>query len=306
MKPRTRLCVNRNRRCPICGQDSWCLIARDRSDCICMRVESPRPFHLQTGEPAWYWKLDGKLATPPAEREIERADEINLDVAAILRRWSMDTTPHALAELGVSLGVTADSLRRLGAAWSKRYQAWGFPMYQEADGFWEPVGIRLRNMAGDKWAVRGSHQGLFMPTTQELTDPILILEGPTDTAAMMDLGFAVIGRPSCSGCADLIKTLLTGSHHRDVVICSDTDVPGRRGAAQLALAIGPCKIIQPRIGKDARAWKNQGATRDEVISIVRNTRPSNPLQLRKLIQSLQPPATGKPIAARVPADGSLS
>jgi hypothetical protein len=55
------------------------------------------------------------------------------------------------------------------------------------DGKRSVIGIRLRNDLGRKWAVTGSRQGLFLPGPHP-GQTVLIVEGPTDAAAAVDLG----------------------------------------------------------------------------------------------------------------------
>ena len=49
-------------------------------------------------------------------------------------------------------------------------------------------GIRIRRPDGAKFSIKGGKEGLFIP--EEFGgDRLLIAEGPTDTAALLDLGF---------------------------------------------------------------------------------------------------------------------
>jgi hypothetical protein len=282
--------VKRSRKCPICNHADWCLIAPDNTAAICMRVPSNREKRIADGSIAWIHQL-GPSTPAPREYAAERADEIRLDVAAVLRRYSMDTQPAALAEFAGMLGVTAASLARLGAVWSRRHNAWAFPMHSEFDGFWEPVGIRMRAMNGEKWSVKGSHPGLFIASDRHAVGPVVICEGPTDNAAMLDLGFDAIGRASCNGCAREIAEYLKlpGSKEMPVII-ADTDLPGRLGAVRLAIDLArPVKIITPLKGKDARAWKQAGATAATINALIQNTKPATGLhaQARDLTAQIE-------------------
>jgi hypothetical protein len=63
-------------------------------------------------------------------------------------------------------------------------------------------GIRLRRENGSNLAVAGSREGPFLPMTGWPGDRgrLLVSEGPSDTAALFDMGFLnVVGRPSCVG-----------------------------------------------------------------------------------------------------------
>jgi DNA primase len=127
------------------------------------------------------------------------------------------------------------------------------------------MGIRLRFPDGKKLAIRGGREGLFIPTNVKFDQNLLICEGPTDTAALLDLGFNVVGRPSCCGGTHLIVELVRRHWPLKVVIVSDSDIPGQRGANDLAETLVPYAltvcIIKPPDGiKDARDWKRYGAT----------------------------------------------
>jgi len=145
------------------------------------------------------------------------------------------------------------------------------------DAHRQMIGIRLRSSSGRKWAVRGSKAGLFWPdgVPAEMRSEIVICEGPTDAAAILDLGFDAIGRPSCSGGADLIAALLA-EDSKDVIILADADGPGLSGAKRLAKDLlkvaRSVRIIRPHRGKDARDWIASGVTHDQVATVIRNAR----------------------------------
>jgi len=102
---------------------------------------------------------------------------------------------------------------------------------------------------------------------------LLIAEGATDTAALLDLGFNAVGRPSCTGGVKLLVELVKRLVALEVVIVADADVPGQRGANNLAavlVAYSPAvRIITPPAGvKDARSWKQAGATSADVQAAI--------------------------------------
>ena len=175
-----------------------------------------------------------------------------------------------VVELAQSLGVSADSLQRLGLGWSDKHGAWSFPM-RDAGG--NVRGIRLRAPDGRKFAVSGSKDGLFIPEGLAFETALLICEGPTDMAAMLDLGFEAIGRPSCTGGTRLLAELLSNKRPPEVVIVGDHDEPGQRGADSLASTLvvycPAVRVIWPPEGvKDARAWLLAGATREDVLRAI--------------------------------------
>jgi hypothetical protein len=179
--------------------------------------------------------------------------------------------PAALARLAGDLGLSVLSLTRLGVGWSVQRRAWTFPM-RSAGG--AVLGIRLRCPGGCRLAIRGGHEGLFVPDSLDLAGGrLLIAEGPTDTAALLDLGFSAVGRPSCTGGVRLLVELVQRLAVPDVVIVADGDAPGQRGAESLAaVLVAYCpavRVIGPPAGiKDARQWRQRGATASEVQEVI--------------------------------------
>jgi 5S rRNA maturation endonuclease (ribonuclease M5) len=110
-------------------------------------------------------------------------------------------------------------------------------------------------------------------TTMLPSGPMLVAEGPTDTAALLDMGFATVGRSCCTGGTQLLVELARIRACNDVVIVSDADENGRRGAKALASVLAAylrrVRVICPPAGvKDARAWKQAGATAAEVQATI--------------------------------------
>ena len=183
--------------------------------------------------------------------------------------------PDRREKLARSLGVTVDSLSHLGVGWSKQYWGWTFPMSSvRCDAVDMVRGIRLRKPDGRKLSVCGSREGLFIPRgLPRSPDLLLVCEGPTDTAALLDLGFSVAGRPSCTGGVPLLVELVQHKSPSQVVIVADADTPGQRGAQSLAPALvvyaPDVRVITPPTGvKDARAWCRGGATHGDVVASV--------------------------------------
>lgn len=258
-----------------------------------MRMESAQEVDCQGAGRGWLHDLSEKAASaggycwldgrpPPGMmvRPPPAPSHLDSDVLrGMMARYRAGTSSTDMDRLARLLGVTTASLHRLGAAWAGVHRAWTFPM-RSKDG--ELIGIRLRAEDGSKWAVTGSRQGLFVPSGN-VPERVLICEGPTDVAAMLDLGFFAVGRPSCSGGEELLIPLV---RKRDVVIVSDRDepkkrpdgsvfYPGQEGATRLAdrlvwYARG-LKMIRPPKAKDARAWVNAGATAGDVEMVIRDT-----------------------------------
>jgi putative DNA primase/helicase len=109
--------------------------------------------------------------------------------------------------------------------------------------------------------------------------PVLVVEGMTDTAAAMDLGFVAVGRPSNLACMDMLRNLV---HGREVIIVGENDPinpmtgksPGQEGmvaAYQVLKAVCPrVKMVSPPSEfKDLRRWLVDGRlTRDAFLEYV--------------------------------------
>ncbi len=160
------------------------------------------------------------------------------------------------------LGLPVGSLARIGAVWSVALGALAAPMYDAPGG--AVIGVRLRAPDGRKWAVTGSRNGLFCPHVLTGRGALYLPEGMTDTAALAGVGLDAIGRPSCTGGRDLVRRAVAGTG-RPIVVVTDADEPGRRGADALARELASdgasVRVLAPPNGyRDAREWVGSGAS----------------------------------------------
>jgi len=273
--------VTRNDPCPICGHPDWCLVSTDGNACICPRKSDGAVRYIE--DTGWLHQFDGNRSHifSGKRRFIKSTVKVNQEKSAeknfqrLVNQYISTVLKTDIMEIALSLGLTIESLIRLQIGWSTEHQSWSFPMY-DVDGV--IIGIRLRHPNGAKWAVRGSRTGIFIPQGLSETDPLLICEGPTDTAAMTDLGFNAIGRPSANGGADLILQFVQKHLYRQIVIVSDNDEHkvgqegARRLAEELVILCRDLRIILPPAGiKDARDWKRAGITQDGVQQVIETT-----------------------------------
>jgi len=223
-----------------------------------MRVESDR----RLGNGGWLHRLKADMfgapvrAEPVATRQYLTADAIGKTWA----RWADSTTDEQVAGFAARLGVTAEALRALGACWAWPHEAWGFPMF---DGDEQFAGMRLRSEDGEKWALRGSRQGIFIPSMAR-QDEAVVVEGPTDAAAAVALGFYGIGRPSCTGGVREVAGLCRRLGVKRMSVLADNDGPGISGARAFCGQVGlPARLVVLP-AKDLREWVKNGATRQAV------------------------------------------
>jgi hypothetical protein len=276
--------VSKSQPCPICGRADYCGFTPDGTAVRCMRTPNDHPSISRDGETGWMHKLDGDRAVQVRGRIDGRAAEpatVRHDLPDLMRNYHTAINPPRLDRFAAAMGLDVANLRRLGIGWAHDKGAWAFPMY---DGAARLVGIRLRTPEGGKYTIRGSHNGLFIPDQLPMTGTLYIAEGPTSSCALLDLGLAAIGRPSCSGGTAYIRALLAACGRRDVVIVGDHDerktrpdgssfYPGQEGADALAQQIvrlcRSVKVIVPPFCKDARDWKRAGATAAVIGSVAR-------------------------------------
>ena len=275
--------VSKRRPCPVCGRPDWCLYTGDPdapTAAICQRIESPK----RCGEAGCLHRLrDDPLRPARATRRVSVpiGTGLPVDLGQTAKAWAGIVHPYALQALGDELGLSSHNLRRLGVGWSLAHRAWSFPM---SDATGNVLGIRLRLPNGRKLAVKGGREGVFLPEgltshhpdplpKGEGTKPLLIAEGPTDTAALLDFGFSAVGRPSCTGGTRHLVNFLHQLTVPEVVIVADGDAPGQAGAERLAATLAPycptVKVITPPTPyKDARAWKQAGGTAADLLALI--------------------------------------
>ena len=183
--------VTRREHCPICDRTDWCGVATDGSAAICMRVESGRP----TRNGGWLHRL--RESTPRRRRVVRVAIPTGAgghDFEAISRQLRGNVSPGRLEDHALQLGVSTESLVRLGVGWDG--EAWTFPM---VNAYRRIIGILRRFPDGRKLCVKGGRAGLFIPAGLPDAGEVLICEGPTDAAALITIGFDAVGRASCRG-----------------------------------------------------------------------------------------------------------
>jgi 5S rRNA maturation endonuclease (ribonuclease M5) len=273
--------VTRKRPCPICGKPDWCLLDPDGRFAICPRTPSPRRageagyVHYLTNVYTHQPRRANLIAKQPASPAKAADGKQETDTqhpppdfwARLARQYQSQLNETALAKLADALGLSVKSLRLLNIGWSAKHKAWTFPM---RDAGLRIVGIRLRRQDGSKFCVKGSNEGLFIPDNfgQSTDSTLIICEGATDVAALIDLGFPnSIGRPSCLGGVKLIVELCRARRFSEVVIFADNDLPGQRGAEKLArelsVHVRRLRIVTPPT-KDVRDWKKSGANQTDI------------------------------------------
>ena len=250
--------VNKASPCPQCGKPDWCTVGE--YGVVCMRVQSAKA--VKNG--GWFHPFGaagGRLLPPPPRRQ-----PAAITATALHRAWLAGTAPEALAAFAAALGVSVAALVAVGAAWAPPHAAWAFPM---RDGHGNVVGIRLRNERG-KFAVRGSRQGIFLAETPA-QKTLFICEGPTDTAAAVELGLFAAGRPNCC-CGGLEIRTYARQHKCDrAVVIADNDKPGLDGARKVGGELKLPYAVYVPPAKDLREFVRLGGTRAMIENTLKQT-----------------------------------
>lgn len=259
--------ITRGRPCPVCGKPDWCGVSIDECVAVCMRIESDKP----SRNGGWVHRL--RDSGDWQRSQLHRASiplKSTPDFGELARKCEQHAHMQQVERLASSLGVSVESLRRLGVGWD--CSAWTFPVQNGAGSV---CGIRRRHLDGGKTFVLGSKAGLFVPSGIPAGAPVLITEGESDCAAALTFGFQSVGRCGCRGGAALLSDYCRG---RDVAILGDTDGPGRRGARALAQVLAiVCQsvrnVVPPDGTKDLRHWLQRGGTRADVQQLIRAADP---------------------------------
>ena len=279
--------VSKKEPCPICHKTDWCNLSNDGAVCICHRVESD---HVARSGSGWIHRLRDKVKKVKVKGEGEQwkgksffqhqplttnHQSPSIDFERVHRGYDGDAV---LAEgLATTLGVDDEALKALDVRFNPFEECWSFPM-RDAEG--KIVGLRFRELGGSrKWSARGSKDGLFFAVNGFAREDasksgreLVIVEGPSDTAAAMSLGLPVVGRSSCQTGAAHLRALIRRARPRVVTLVADNDGPGIKGAELLAGQLvgcqSPCTDYEPRLPvrvlvvphpyKDLRAWYLSG------------------------------------------------
>jgi KaiC/GvpD/RAD55 family RecA-like ATPase len=206
---------------------------------------------------------------------LQTAPKVVSDLLANAMRCTAALTAEQRDALVDQLGITAEALTRLRLGWHGGLSTYTFPMRDEHG---RVIGLRTRNADGRKRAVKGSANGLFIPADLSARDTLYIVEGPTDTAAMIDCGLSAIGRPSNNAGENLVVSYIREHTPAAVVIITDHDTRPRTAQATAAAAdrlatrlvplVGEVRVMQPPAPhKDVRAWRIAGATADDIEAV---------------------------------------
>lgn len=252
--------VSRQNPCPICGKPDNCEISIDGTVAWCGRV-SEGSLRQNAGGQFLHRLVERRLAHFSHRRVRQQSSS---DLTELARRLA-DVGGTARIELATRLGVSVKALAELGVGWHIEKQCWTFPE-RNANG--TIIGISARYQDDQKRRHPGSRAGLtYVDGWDSGNGPILLVEGASDTAALLTIALNAVGRPSNAGGIELLLDLLVDlPSDRDIIVIGERDQkpnghwPGKAGAIRTAqrLADGLNRPIAwslpPDGAKDSRAW----------------------------------------------------
>lgn len=255
--------VTRDNPCPICDKPDNCTVSSNGMFVWCGRISDGSIRQNNGGQ--YLHRLSNDRQLPirlPVSKPRPKAPD--RDFAQLAARYFAEGQ-NARRRLSDSLHVDEQALERLEVGWDPFCRTWTFP---ERDAAGKIIGINDRFANGDKKRRRGSKAGLTYADAWSTGDgPIVLVEGGSDTAALVGIGLKVVGRPSNCGGVDLLVELLREfPSTQEIIVIGERDQkpnghwPGREGAIRTAQRLSEeleravAWSLPPDDAKDARAW----------------------------------------------------
>ena len=204
----------------------------------------------------------------PAPKTPSIIAEPGQDWASEAASYASQFTPRRSTTIANELGVTTASLQALQTGWRPLTANGGHFTFPEHDALGKVIGITIRCRDGSKKMLPGGKRGLYIPPNWDQPEgAIYIVEGASDTAALLSLGLAVIGRPNVIGGVEFLAELLANvPPKRGIVVMGEYDGkpngswPGKDGAIKVATKLAN-KLgrrvrwaLPPDGAKDVRVW----------------------------------------------------
>ena len=285
--------------CPICGKDR-CQINGDGNEIVCNRasqstggwvaegrsgdgrthytdsirrdaiIENAKQ-EQESAKRTYGFKLSPlqPVVPLPARQTVKKVAVKDWGDQSAIYQQAVTTQVDQLAE---ELGLPSQSLVMVGAGWREDLQQITWP---HKDDTGRTIGLATRKLhTGAKSSVKGTKAGLFYTDDWDQGGPIMLVEGPTDTAAMLSFNLTVIGRPSNTGGVEYLASMLRDvPPSRNIIVIGEEDhritdagaelFPGRDGAISTAEGIANTLnrpvlfTFPPKEFKDVREYTAQ-------------------------------------------------
>jgi hypothetical protein len=253
------------KKCPVCGRNHYCMICPTGKSAMCTQVESGKPYGNGT---MWLHRLDQPLPAfdpGPAKERPKRSDWYPQAV-----KYAENLSNARKQSLALHLGLPRNGLDCIALLGRWEEDGREFFTFPERDGQGNVIGLNRRYSGGEKKHMPGGARGITLPNgwDDETDKALWVVEGPTDTAAMVAACLSAVGRPSNVGgvvfLAEAIKRSI--DPHRNIVVIGENDKkedglwPGLIGAISVAgglqEAIGRPVFwsLAPREYKDVREY----------------------------------------------------
>ena len=225
--------VSRRNVCPICEGSDNCSISDDGTAVWCGRIQDGSTNQNAGGQFFHSMRDNHQYHAHRYENSHHRSylqpsksvSGSRPDFARIVSAgFSHPDAGNARIKLATLLGVSVVALERLrvGIAESDQQRVWIFP---ERDAQGDVIGVLRRFENNDKRTWPNSDRGLTFADDWFAADgPLFLVEGPTDTSALLSLGLCSVGRPSNVGGLNLLVNLLLDFPlARDVIVIGEND-----------------------------------------------------------------------------------
>jgi hypothetical protein len=222
-----------------------------------MRVASDKP----TKNGGYIHRLSDDWTPPRFERPKPLKPKPQRNWSALAAKYHAAMTADGFAHLSFELGLSIETFKAIRVGWDGSQSRYTFPMRNAAGNV---VGIRTREKHGKRSISGSDGNGLFFVPSMVSADYLIVCEGPTDTAALIDAGFnSSVGKPSCKLGDDYVVEVLRNLKPAAVLLIPDSDSHGLKGFTILANAILQSgvmpferidSLIPPQPLKDVRQW----------------------------------------------------
>ena len=228
--------VTRSDPCEICGGTDNCTRSKDRNFIWCGRVsegsirqnKGGQFLHRHSYRPEAIDWLRSNPQTACVVKSQSHTDQVKSSIDWEKRAHDAYTHLNAglmRSELSKALGVGIEALEQLGVGWLGKARGWSVP---ERDASGKVIGINRRLLDGKKRREQGSQSGLTFDPKRWLecedNSDIYLIEGASDTAAMMTMKLSAVGRPSNLAGVQLLGELLKDvPNHRRIVVVGERD-----------------------------------------------------------------------------------
>lgn len=237
--------VTRSEPCKVCGNGTYCTRTNDGAVAKCMRVESAKPAKGDAG--GWIHKLDGAVMNQQTLPKVERPKPVIDWPTLAMKHYEHSKAGETRIALAEQLGLRIASLEALqvGCGWD--FNGAAYSSWPQRDATGKVIGISRRYGTGEKKTMQHSSPGLhYADNWQSHNTPLFIVEGGSDTAALISMGICGVGRPSNLGGVSLLVPMLRKEKRRVIVIGEHDEKPEKRGTVDACKAnCAGCNFCYP-------------------------------------------------------------